>query len=197
MSHSYQQPCARWGRKASREGRHGWGRENLGAIHRSCCRCCVVVRPGEEEGKRTPWEELLGDGALSAAVWERGRRMVWGRRVAGCWVWRLGVRSGNFLQLAKGRPHIYRHVRVRVLVGFLSGPNGLGWAGPNTKSGRTNLFPFYFMVFWLNTDYRIANYFPGIQTLMRNSSLRRTERNRFRKIGRLTRPRVWFDFTRQ
>jgi hypothetical protein len=44
--------------------------------------------------------------------------------------WRLGVGSGNFLQLAKGRPHIYRHVRARVLVGFLSGPNGLGWAGP-------------------------------------------------------------------
>jgi hypothetical protein len=32
-------------------------------------------------------------------------------------------------------------------LGFLSGPNGLGWAGPNTKPDRANLFQFYFMVF--------------------------------------------------
>jgi hypothetical protein len=32
-------------------------------------------------------------------------------------------------------------------LGFLSGLNGLGWAGPNTKPGRANLFPFYFMAF--------------------------------------------------
>jgi hypothetical protein len=30
----------------------------------------------------------------------------------------------------------------------------------NAKPGRASLFPFYFMVFWLNMDYRIANYFP-------------------------------------
>jgi hypothetical protein len=37
----------------------------------------------------------------------------------------------------------------------------LGWVGlaQNTKSGRANLFPFYFMVFCLNMDYPIANYF--------------------------------------
>jgi hypothetical protein len=39
---------------------------------------------------------------------------------------------------------IYRHV---LGLGFQMGPIGLGWAGPNTKSGRANLFPFYFMVF--------------------------------------------------
>jgi hypothetical protein len=45
-------------------------------------------------------------------------------------------------------------------LGFSHGPKGLGWAGPNTKPGRDNLFPFYFMAFGLNTDYQIANYFP-------------------------------------
>ena len=30
----------------------------------------------------------------------------------------------------------------------------------NAKPGHANLFPFYFMAFWLTTDYRIANYFP-------------------------------------
>jgi hypothetical protein len=49
----------------------------------------------------------------------------------------------NF-QFARERAPIYRHV---LGLGFLSGPNGLGWAGPNTKPGRDNLFPFYFMAF--------------------------------------------------
>jgi hypothetical protein len=68
------------------EAAGGWRHGEEAGRPWSCCRCCVVVRPGEEEGQRTPWEELLGDGALPAAVWERGRRMAWGRRVAGCWV---------------------------------------------------------------------------------------------------------------
>jgi hypothetical protein len=47
-------------------------------------------------------------------------------------------------QVQGERTPIYRHV---VGLGFLSGPIGLGWAGPNTKLGRDNLFPFYFMAF--------------------------------------------------
>jgi hypothetical protein len=39
----------------------------------------------------------------------------------------------------------------------------LGWVrlAQNTKPFRDNLFPFYFMAFGLNTDYRNANYFPN------------------------------------
>jgi hypothetical protein len=33
--------------------------------------------------------------------------------------WRLGVGSGNFLQLAKGRPHIYRQGMARVGLVFI------------------------------------------------------------------------------
>jgi hypothetical protein len=47
-------------------------------------------------------------------------------------------------QVQGERAPIYRH---EVGLGFLSGPIGLGWADPNTKPGRANLFPFYFMVF--------------------------------------------------
>jgi hypothetical protein len=47
-------------------------------------------------------------------------------------------------QVQGERDHIYRRV---LGLGFLSGPNGLGWAGPTTKLGRDNLFPFYFMAF--------------------------------------------------
>jgi hypothetical protein len=47
-------------------------------------------------------------------------------------------------QVQEERDPIYRRV---LRLGFLSGPNGLGWASPNTKSGRDNLFPFYFMAF--------------------------------------------------
>jgi hypothetical protein len=36
---------------------------------------------------------------------------------------------------------------------------GLVGLAQNAKSGRANLFPFYFMVFCLNTDNPIANYF--------------------------------------
>ena len=60
-------------------------------------------------------------------------------------------------QVQGERTPIYRHV---LGLGFLSGPIGLDWADPNTKLGRDNLFPFYFMVFCLNMDYPIANYFP-------------------------------------
>jgi hypothetical protein len=44
-------------------------------------------------------------------------------------------------------------------LGFSHRPNGLGWAGPNSKPARANLFLFYFMAFGLNTDYRNTNYF--------------------------------------
>jgi hypothetical protein len=49
----------------------------------------------------------------------------------------------NF-QFAREMAPIYRR-NPRVMVS--NGPNGQGWAGPNTKLGRDNLFPFYFMVF--------------------------------------------------
>jgi hypothetical protein len=57
--------------------------------------------------------------------------------------WRLGVGMENSQMQVRGI-RIYRHV---LGLGFQMGPIGLGWAGPNTKSGRANLFPFYFMVF--------------------------------------------------
>jgi hypothetical protein len=80
------------------------------------------------------------------ACWRGGRRL-----------WRLGGKMENF-QFARERAPIYRRKpRVRVS----NGPNGLGWADPNTKPGRDNLFPFYFMAFGLKTDYRNANYFPN------------------------------------
>jgi hypothetical protein len=64
----------------------------------------------------------------------------------------------QIFQFARERAPIYRRKpRVRVS----NGPNGLGWAGPNTKPGHDNLFPFYFMAFGLNTDYQNANYFPN------------------------------------
>jgi hypothetical protein len=42
----------------------------------------------------------------------------------------------QFSKLARGGTSIYSHVRARVF----SGPNGLGWAGPNTKPGHAKLF---------------------------------------------------------
>jgi hypothetical protein len=41
-------------------------------------------------------------------------------------------------QMQGERAPIYRRA---LGLGFLSGPNGLGWAGPNTKSGYAKLFP--------------------------------------------------------
>jgi hypothetical protein len=61
--------------------------------------------------------------------------------------WRLEKVEGWECKIAqvqgKGTP-IYRRW---LGLGFLSGPIGLGWAGPNTKLGRDNLFPVYFMAF--------------------------------------------------
>jgi hypothetical protein len=49
--------------------------------------------------------------------------------------WRVGVKNCQF---ARERGAIYRRgTRVRVL----NGPNGLGWAGPNTLSGYAKHFP--------------------------------------------------------
>jgi hypothetical protein len=81
-------------------------------------------------------------------VEQGGRRLLAAEKFGG-----VGVQNS---QVQGERDPIYRHV---VGLGFLSGPIGLGWAGPNTKLGRDNLFPFYFMAFWLNTDYRNTNYF--------------------------------------
>jgi hypothetical protein len=59
--------------------------------------------------------------------------------------WLVAARGGNEKwPRAREGVHIYRHV---LGLGFQMGPIGLGWAGPNTKLGRANLFPFYFMVF--------------------------------------------------
>jgi hypothetical protein len=72
--------------------------------------------------------------------------------------WRLKIFEGwecKIAKFARERGPIYRR-RPRVRVS-----NGLGWAGPNTKPVHDNLFPFYFMAFGLNTDYRNANYFPN------------------------------------
>jgi hypothetical protein len=68
----------------------------------------------------------------------RGRRR---KRVAAENFLGVGVQNS---QVQGERAPIYRH---EVGLGFLSGPIRLGWAGPNTKLGHANLFPFYFMVF--------------------------------------------------
>jgi hypothetical protein len=52
----------------------------------------------------------------------------------------------NKSQFARERAPIYRHV---LGLGFLSGPNGLGWAGPNTKQGRAYLFFRVKMFLWI------------------------------------------------
>jgi hypothetical protein len=60
-------------------------------------------------------------------VWERRKKVV-------------AARGGGMenVQFARERAPIYRRkCRVRVS----NGPNGLGWAGPNTKPGHDNLFP--------------------------------------------------------
>jgi hypothetical protein len=79
---------------------------------------------------------------------------VWGRRKKA-----VAARGEmEIFQFARERATIYRR---KPRVGVSNGPNGLGWAGPNTKPIRDNLFPFYFMAFGLNTDYQNAIYFPN------------------------------------
>jgi hypothetical protein len=86
----------------------------------------------------TPWLEMK----LS---WENQRGRKRGGE-GGCW-WRLEFFEGwecKNASTCKERAPIYRRKpRVRIS----NGPNGVGWAGPNTKLGRDNLFPFYFMAF--------------------------------------------------
>jgi hypothetical protein len=70
------------------------------------------------------------EGAWAAAVREKtGKEKVAARRIRG-----VGVQNSQ----GQGRSTpIYRKM---LGLGFLSGPNGLGWAGPNTKPDRDNLF---------------------------------------------------------
>jgi hypothetical protein len=63
------------------------------------------------------------------------------KKVAAREKWTVGVKN---CQVQERGTSIYRH---GLGLGFLIGPNGLGWAGPNTKLGRDNFFSFYFMVF--------------------------------------------------
>jgi hypothetical protein len=67
---------------------------------------------------RTREEDCVGEKKVAGGGWEknRGGSEKWPRA-------REGV-------------HIYRHE-----LGFLSGPNGLEWAWPKTKSGWVKLFP--------------------------------------------------------
>jgi hypothetical protein len=58
------------------------------------------------------------------------------------WRWlgekKMAARGGRWIKssLQGERGSIYRHG-----LGFLSGPNGLEWAWPKTKSGWVKLFP--------------------------------------------------------
>jgi hypothetical protein len=82
-------------------------------------------------GRRAPWLGRVEQGSLVAAAdlskeeegaWERkkrARRLVEEK-------WRLGGEMENF-QFARERAPIYRRA---LGLGFLSGPIGLGWAGP-------------------------------------------------------------------
>jgi hypothetical protein len=55
----------------------------------------------------------------AVCVWERKKKVVVAREK-----WRVGVKN---CQVQEKGTYIYRH---EVALGFLSGPIGLGWAGP-------------------------------------------------------------------
>jgi hypothetical protein len=80
---------------------------------------------------------MAGDFSAPCTGKERAVRVGERRKkaVAAGKKWRVGVKNCQF---ARERGAIYRRgTRVRVL----NGPNGLGWAGPNTLSGYAKHFP--------------------------------------------------------
>jgi hypothetical protein len=115
------------GRERARP-RHGQQREKLGSSTNE-----VADRPW-----RHPAAERHGsagnEGAAVVRKKRQGSKVVATERNGG-----VGVQN---CQVQGERAPIYMHV---LGLGFLSGPMRLGWAGPNTKLGRDNLFPFYFM----------------------------------------------------
>jgi hypothetical protein len=103
-------------------------------------------RVSSSRGGSSPAPRAGKGGAMGAArqrdslrhEQERRGLCVWERRkkaVAAGKKWRVGVKNCQF---AREGGAIYRRgTRVRVL----NGPNGLGWAGPNTLSGCAKHFP--------------------------------------------------------
>jgi hypothetical protein len=71
------------------------------------------------EGTPDHGRELGGHGASAPVHVQEIERSCW---------WRLGVGVNKSQMQVKGTP-IYRH---GLGLGFLSGPNGLGWAWPKT-----------------------------------------------------------------
>jgi hypothetical protein len=145
MAAGAQESTARWGKKES-SGVAPWEGKLLamGAHNHGVEELRPRLGRGDEGEKgRTPWEERELPGGCCRREGGDRRECVRGREKEKR-EWRLGVGSGNFLQLAREIAPIYRHV---VGLGFLSGPIGPDRAGPNTKPGRDNLFPFYFMAF--------------------------------------------------
>jgi hypothetical protein len=99
-----------------RRGRRSRGASLLLAMEGSTAPCC---RARNKEGRR-----------LCVREKERGEETVAARENRG-----VGVQNSQ----GQGRGIlIYRET---LGLGFQMGPIGLGWAGPNTKSGRVKLFP--------------------------------------------------------
>jgi hypothetical protein len=135
------------------QGRQLAARHGGGAGHgeeRSHAPCCWRGESREEDGVegageqgRVPW--LLGGamGAWSSAPcallpWDACYAM---EKKTGRLLWRLEKNEGwecKIAQVQGERAAIYRET---LGLGLLSGPNGLGWASPNTLSGCAKHFP--------------------------------------------------------
>jgi hypothetical protein len=75
---------------------------------------------------------LLSPREEPCASQNRERGVGVGEKEKGWWLWRLGVGMKNSQAQGKSTPIYRSSPRVRV---FLSGPNGLGWAGPKYEFG--------------------------------------------------------------
>jgi hypothetical protein len=99
---------------------------------------------------------MTGRGARLASSLEEGARRrgrlaamggpcalagVRGRRRQGREALAAGKKGGVGMQNSQGQGRGIRIYRETLGLGFQLGPSGLGWAGPNTKSGRVKLFP--------------------------------------------------------
>jgi hypothetical protein len=94
---------------------------------------------GAGRGGRTPWLPRGGAHALAAVAVggalcqpKQRKGSCMGEKEKGWWLWRLGVGMKNSQAQGKSTPIYRSSPRVRV---FLSGPNGLGWAGPKYEFG--------------------------------------------------------------
>jgi hypothetical protein len=112
--------CSRGARPASKQGGGGprpWRRGPAGEGMSWALGC---------------WAAMGGPCALAGV---RGRRRQGGEAMA------AGKKGGVGMQNSQGQGRGIRIYRETLGLGFQMGPIGLGWAGPNTKSGYIKLFP--------------------------------------------------------